>query len=116
MVRKFIIFILVLFGCVLFNQPGVFAAQASPVVLREPRLVLKPVFLTDFRNEVVESPVDSKLSLRNPAIGSARRKMDEGVLAVRRIHFSSATQETWGYPPPQSRASRDEKCGLDSRR
>ena len=80
MVRKFIIFILALFGCVLFNQPGVFAAQASPVVLREPRLVLKPVFLTDFRNEVVESPVDSKLSLRNPAIGSARRKMDEGVL------------------------------------
>ena len=80
MVRKFIIFILALFGCVLFNQPGVFAAQASPVVLREPRLVLKPVFLTDFRNEVVESPVDSKLSLRNPAIGSARRKMAEGVL------------------------------------
>jgi len=37
--------------------------------------------------------------------------MDEGVLSVRQSHFSSTTQEAWGYPPPQSRASRDEKCG-----
>jgi hypothetical protein len=56
--------------------------------------------------------MDSKLNLRNPAIGSARRKMEAGVLAVRQSHFSSATQETWGYPPPQSRVSRDKKCGL----
>jgi hypothetical protein len=53
-----------------------------------------PAFLTSLRSEAVERPVDSKLSLRNPAIGSARRKMDEGVLAVRRSHYSSATHET----------------------
>ena len=35
MARKFFIFILVLFGCVVFYQPGVFAAQPSPVDIGE---------------------------------------------------------------------------------
>ncbi len=35
-----------------------------------------PAFLSHLRNEVVGSPVDSKLGFRNPAIGSARRKFE----------------------------------------
>jgi len=34
-------------------------------------------------------------------IQGARWKMDEGILSVRQSHFSSATQEPWGSPPPQ---------------
>jgi len=46
---------------------------------------------------------------KDPWIQGARRKMD-GVRSVRRSHFSSATQETGDYPPPQEIAR--EKCGL----
>jgi hypothetical protein len=38
MARKVFIFILVLFGCVVFYQPLVFAAQATPVDLGQPPL------------------------------------------------------------------------------
>jgi len=38
------------------------------------------------------------------------RKMAAGILAVRRGHFSSATQEAWGYPPSQQIIG--EKSGL----
>jgi hypothetical protein len=36
--------------------------------------------------------------------------MAAGILAVRRGHFSSATQEAWGYPPSQQIIG--EKSGL----